>query len=82
MSIERLQDHDERQDADGDPHLQLGANIVGALIMIAGSIAVVAFAWGALVAMTSPNGWISIAADKALSGEAVTLTSFADASTY
>lgn len=82
MSIESLQHQDERRDADSDPHLHLGANICGALIMIAGSIAFVAVAWGAMVAVTSPNGWVSKAANKALAGEAVTLTSFADSSNY
>lgn len=63
---------------DESPHWHIGENLRGALIMIFGSVALVGLAWAVMVAVTSPEGWVTKAAGTAMSGEPITLTSFAD----
>lgn len=61
---------------------QLGDNARGALIMAAGALMLMGLAFGGMVLLTSPGGWVSEAASSAVSGEGSGLlvpVSFADA---
>ncbi len=51
-------------------------NVRGALVVVVGSAALVGLAWGAMMVLTSPDGWVTKAANSALS-EDVQLVSFA-----
>jgi hypothetical protein len=64
-------------ETEDNPHRHLGENVLGALIMITGSIALVVVTWGVMVAVTSPQGWVTKAANTVIAGEAATvLTSY------
>jgi hypothetical protein len=61
---------------------ELGDNARGALIMAAGALLLMGFAFGGMVLLASPGGWVSKAASSAVSGEGSGLlvpVSFADA---
>lgn len=51
-------------------------NVRGALAVVAGSAALVGLAWGAMLVLTSPDGWVTKAANSAISDD-VQLVSFA-----
>jgi hypothetical protein len=48
---------------------ELGDNARGALIMAAGALMLMGLAFGGMVLLTSPGGWVSKAASSAVSGE-------------
>ena len=54
----------------------LGDNLRAALVMILGCCALVGFAFGAMVVLTSPDGWLTKAANNAVAGEPTELMSF------
>ena len=54
---------------------RLNDNIRGALIVVLGSAALVGLAFGAMVMLTSPDGWATKAARSAMSGESTSLIS-------
>ena len=54
----------------------LGDNLRAALVMILGCCALVGFAFGAMVVLTSPDGWLTKAANSAIAGESAELMSF------
>ena len=64
------------QESHEEHKFRFDVNVRGALIVVAGSIALVGLAWGAMVVLTSPDGWVTKAANSALS-EDVQLVSFA-----
>ena len=64
------------QESHEEHKFRFDENVRGALIVVAGSIALVGLAWGAMVVLTSPDGWVTKAANSALS-EDVQLVSFA-----
>ena len=51
-------------------------NIRGALVVVLGSAALVGLAFGAMVVLTAPDGWVTKAAKSAMSGEPTALVSF------
>jgi hypothetical protein len=55
---------------------ELGDNLRAALIMILGCCALVGFAFGAMVVLTSPDGWLTKAANSAIAGESAEVVSF------
>jgi hypothetical protein len=55
---------------------ELGDNLRAALIMILGCCALVGFAFGAMVVLTSPDGWLTKAANSAMAGESAEFVSF------
>ncbi len=57
---------------------KLNDNMRGLVVLIAASVALVAIAYGAMVALTSPGGWAMKVAGDAMAGEAATLTSFVE----
>jgi len=54
---------------------RLNDNIRGAMIVVLGSAALVGLAFGAMVVLTSPEGWATKAAQGAMSGESTSLVS-------
>ena len=55
-------------------------NVRGALIVVVGSAALVGLAWGAMMMLTSPDGWVMKAANSAVTGEGGQLISVAEES--
>jgi hypothetical protein len=70
--------HTDGHGSDEDHGFQLGENLRGAVIVALGSAALIGLAWGAMVVLTSPEGWVTKAANSAISGDDVQLVSFAD----
>jgi hypothetical protein len=64
-------------EAHKEQKFELGENLRGAMIVLAGSFALIGLAWGAMMMLTSPDGWVTKAANTAVSGE-TQLVSFAD----
>jgi len=63
--------------ADSGSHkLQLSERLRGAAIMLLGCAALVGLAFGAMVLLTSPDGWVMKAANSAMAGEQPALVSF------
>ena len=54
---------------------RLNDNIRGAMVVVLGSAALVGLAFGAMVVLTSPDGWATKAAQSAVSGESTSLIS-------
>jgi hypothetical protein len=54
----------------------LGDNLRAALVMVLGCCALVGLAFGAMVVLTSPDGWLTKAANSAMAGESDELMSF------
>jgi hypothetical protein len=57
---------------------QMSENVRGVVIVVVGSVALVAIAYGAMIALTGPNGWATKMANTAVT-EDVTLTSYGTA---
>lgn len=55
---------------------RLNDNIRGVLVVVIGSAGLVGLAFGAMVMLTSPDGWATKAARSAMSGEPTSLVSF------
>jgi hypothetical protein len=51
-------------------------HVRGVAIMVLGCAALVGLAFGAMVLLTSPDGWVTKAANSAISGEQTSLVSF------
>lgn len=51
-------------------------NLRGAIVVVLGAVALVGMAFGAMVVLTSPDGWVTKAANTAISGESAQLTNF------
>jgi hypothetical protein len=63
--------------ADTNSHkMQVSYHLRGAVIMLLGCAALVGLAFGAMVLLTSPDGWVTKAANSAISGEQASLVSF------
>jgi hypothetical protein len=60
----------------GSHRLHLSHHLRGAAIMLVGCVALVGLAFGAMVLLTSPDGWVAKAASSALAGEQASLVSF------
>jgi len=56
-------------EAHEEQKFELGENLRGAMIVLAGSIALIGLAWGAMMVLTSPDGWVTKAANTAVSGD-------------
>jgi hypothetical protein len=69
MALENMTDRENHR-------TELGDNLRAALIMILGCCALVGFAFGAMVVLTSPDGWLTKAANSAIAGESAELMSF------
>jgi hypothetical protein len=74
-----------REERRGEPspkrslsHSRVDENLRGLLILIAASAALVAIAYGAMMALTSPGGWATKVAGDAMAGETAVLTSFVE----
>lgn len=67
----------ESQARDGKP-FHLSENVRGVVIVAVGSLALVGLAYGAMVALTGPNGWATKMANTAVT-EDVSLTSYGTA---
>jgi hypothetical protein len=63
-----------------DYKIRFDENLRGAVIVVVGSVALVGLAWGAMMMLTSPDGWVTKAANSAVSDEGTQLVSFADES--
>jgi hypothetical protein len=63
-------------EAHEEQKFELGENLRGAMIVVAGSVALIGLAWGAMMALTSPDGWVTKVANTAVSGD-TQLVSFA-----
>jgi hypothetical protein len=61
---------------DDGHRFHLGYNVRGLVIMVLGSAALVGLAFGAMVLLTSPDGWMTKAANNAVSGEQAEPISF------
>jgi len=68
--------HDE---AHGEDRFRLDENIRGAAIVVLGAAALVGLAWGAMMVLTSPEGWVTKAANSALAGEDAQVVSYTGA---
>ena len=87
MATNHAADYAGRQDSPASDELprkqfKLGDNARGALIMAAGALMLMGLAFGGMLLLTSPGGWVSKAANSAVSGEEAGLlvpVSFADA---
>lgn len=64
-------------EAHEEQKFEFGENLRGAMIVVIGSVALIGLAWGAMIMLTSPEGWVTKAANTAVSGDAQ-LVSFAD----
>jgi hypothetical protein len=65
-------------DADHEDHkIWLDENFRGAVIVVVGSVALVGLAWGAMMMLTSPDGWVTKAANSAVAAESAQLISVA-----
>ena len=72
MAVHTAKDH--RSAGDEAPRrFKLGDNARGAIIMIAGALALMGLAFGGMLLLTSPNGWVTKAANGAVSGEEIGL---------
>jgi hypothetical protein len=68
-------------DADHKDHkIRFDENLRGAVIVVVGSVALVGLAWGAMMMLTSPDGWVTKAANSAVAGEGTQLVSFSEES--
>jgi hypothetical protein len=56
--------------------LQISYHLRGAVIMLLGCAALVGLAFGAMVLLTSPDGWVTKAANNAIAGEQALPVSF------
>jgi len=65
---------------DEDHKFRLDENARGALVVVVGSVALVGLAWGAMIVLTSPDGWVTKAANSAVTGEGAQLISVAEES--
>lgn len=65
-------------DARGEHRFRFDENVRGALIVALGAVGLIGLSWGMMVVLTSPNGWVTKAANSAIAGEQVQLVSFAD----
>lgn len=87
MATNRAVDHVGRQGNAESGELShkrfaLGDNARGALIMAAGAVMLMGLAFGGMLLLTSPDGWVTKAANSAMSGGETGLpvpVSFADA---
>jgi hypothetical protein len=61
---------------DGSRKFELSYHVRGAVIMVLGCAALVGLAFGAMLLLTSPDGWVTKAANSAISGEQAALVSF------
>jgi hypothetical protein len=64
-------------EAHEEQKFELSENLRGAMIVVAGSVALIGLAWGAMTVLTSPDGWVTKAANTAVSGD-TQLVSFAN----
>ncbi len=55
---------------------ELGDNLRAALVMILGCCTLVGLAFGAMVVLTSPDGWLTKAANSAMASEPAELITF------
>ncbi len=53
----------------GRKRFELGDNARGAIVMVAGALMLVGLAFGGMLLLTSPNGWVTKAANSAIAGE-------------
>lgn len=77
LTFSHLARTDRRDDASGGK-LRLNENLRGLIVLAGASAALVAIAYGAMMALTSPGGWAAKVASSAVAGEPVVLTSFAE----
>jgi len=61
--------------ADDSHKFRFDENMRGVVVMVLGCVALVGLAFGAMVVLTSPEGWVTKAASSAVSGEQVELVS-------
>lgn len=59
-----------------DSKFHINDHLRGVAVMVLGCAALVGLAFGAMVLLTSPDGWVTKAANSALSGEQTSLVSF------
>jgi hypothetical protein len=60
----------------GEGRAWLSENVRGALIMVIGVAALIGISYGAMLVLTSPDGWVAQAARSATSGEQASAVSF------
>jgi len=66
-------------DADHEDHkIWFNENVRGAVIVVVGSIALVGLAWGAMMMLTSPDGWVTQVANSAVAAQSAQLISVAE----
>ena len=70
--------HDAHPGAHEEHRFRLDENIRGALIVVLGAAGLISLAWGVMAVLTSPDGWVTKAANSAISGENTQLVSFSE----
>jgi hypothetical protein len=61
--------------ADGNRRFRFDDNVRGVVVMMLGCAALVGLAFGAMMVLTSPDGWVTKAPNSAVSGEQPDLVS-------
>ena len=65
-----------------DPHgergLGINEHLRGAAIVALGALGLIGLAWGVMMVLTAPDGWVTKAANSALFGENAQLVSVAE----
>jgi hypothetical protein len=74
----RMATHDAHAGAHGERRFRLNENIRGVLIVAIGSAGLIGLAWGVMAVLTSPDGWVTKAANSAIAGEETQLVSFSE----
>jgi hypothetical protein len=74
----KMASHGARIDAHEGRRFRLDENIRGVLIVAIGSAGLIGLAWGVMTVLTSPDGWVTKAANSAIAGEETQLVSFSE----
>ncbi|HEX5008372.1 MAG TPA: hypothetical protein VFV70_14755, partial [Hyphomonadaceae bacterium] len=69
MALDNMADRGSRK-------LHVSDHVRGAVIMLLGCVVLVGLAFGAMILLTSPDGWVAKAANSAMAGEQPALVSF------